>query len=121
MMTLARIKKIIDKVEGAGTYVLNTPLVFYRISGIVNSFDWSNTFVRYDKCRVIFKSNGTYQIVPVMLVKEQPIGTVGVDYDIVAGKYWLYMKPGGVLAHDTLGVSGIGSIKLYNKVSGGVV
>jgi hypothetical protein len=31
------------------------------------------------------------------------------------------MKPGGNLAYDILGVSGIGAIKLYNKVTGGTV
>jgi len=38
-MDLTKIANIIDKFEGAGTYALDTPLVFYRISSFVNSFD----------------------------------------------------------------------------------
>ncbi len=120
-MTLANLQKMINKVEGSGTYVVDTPLVFYNISMLVNSFDWSGSFVGYDKSRVVFKSNGLYYIIPVLESKEQPSGTVGVDYDIVKGRYWLYMKPKGDLTYDIMSVKGIGTIKLYPKVTGGVV
>ena len=105
-MTLTKLQKLIDKAEGVGTYAVDTPLPFYRISTIVNSFDWSGTLVGYDKCRVIFKANGLYYIIPVIPVDNEPSGTVGVDYDIVNGKYWLYMKPSGTLTYDILSVSG---------------
>ena len=121
-MNLAKIEAIINKVEGAGTFALDTPLVFYRISTLVNSFDWSGSFVGYDKHRVVFKSTGLYYLVPVLKSETEPTsGTIGVDYDYVNGKYWLYMKPNGVLTYDILSVGGIGAVKLYQKVTGGVV
>jgi len=121
-MTLIKIEKIINKMEGAGTFSLDTPLVFYNISTLVNSFDWSGMFVGYDKCRVIFKSNGLYYVIPVIEVSTPPSGGVnGVDYDTVNGKYWLYMRPHGDAAFDILSVSGIGAIRLYNRVTGGVI
>ena len=120
-MTLTKIEKIINKIEGAGTFSLNTPLVFYNIAVMVNSFDWSGSFVGYDKSRVVFKSNGLYYIIPVLKSDTQPSGVNGVDYDYVKGQYWLYMTPKGNTAYDILGVSGIGAIRLYEKVTGGVV
>lgn len=120
-MNLTKIANIIDKFEGAGTYILDTPLVFYRISTFVNSFDWSGTFVGYDKCRVVFKATGLYYIIPVLKSDTQPTGINGVDYDYVDGSYWIYMKPGGDLAYDILSVGGIGAVKLYKKVTGGKI
>lgn len=120
-MNLTKIANIINKFEGAGTYALDTPLVFYRISTFVNSFDWSGSFVGYDKCRVVFKATGLYYIIPVLRSDTQPSGVNGVDYDYVNGSYWMYMKPGGDLAYDILSVGGIGAVKLYNKVTGGTV
>lgn len=121
-MNLNKIEKIINKVEGAGTFALDTPLAFYRITELVNSFDWSSSYVGYNQQRVIFKASGIYKLVPVMEIKEAPTtGTVGVDYDYVNGRYWLYMKPKGVLTYDTLAVSGIGAVKLRQKVTGGVM
>jgi hypothetical protein len=38
-MTLTKLEKIINMVEGAGTYVVDVPLAFNRISSLVNSFD----------------------------------------------------------------------------------
>lgn len=120
-MNLIRIEKIINKVEGAGTFVLDTPLALHNIATIVNSFDWSGSFVRYDKVRVLFKANGLYYLIPVMKVDERPAGVGGVDYDEVNGNFWLFMKPRGTLACDILSVSGIGAIKLYPKVTGGII
>lgn len=121
-MNLVKIEKIINKVEGAGTFAVDTPLVFYRISNLVNSFDWSGAFVRYDKSRVVFKSNGLYYIIPVLRTDAAPAGgTIGVDYDYVNGQYWLYMKPHGNFAYDILSISGIGAIRLYEKVTGGII
>jgi hypothetical protein len=120
-MTLTKLEKIINKMEGAGTYALDTPLAFHNISAIVNSFDWSGTLVRYDKCRVVFKASGLYYVIPVAESQTLPTGDIDVDYDIVGGRYWIYMKPRGNLAYDILSVAGIGSVKLYPKFIGGTV
>jgi hypothetical protein len=50
-----------------------------------------------------------------------PTGVMGSDYDIVNGRYWIYMKPKGVLVYDIFSANGIGTVKLYHKVSGGVI
>lgn len=120
-MTLAKLQKIINMAEGAGTYVLDTPLAFYNISTLVNSFDWSGTLVSYNKCRVVFKANGLYYIILVHEVPTEPDGVVGTDYDIINGKYWIYMKPRGNLTYDIFSTTGIGAVKLYPSVRGGVI
>ena len=121
MMTLNKIKKIIDKVEGTGAYVVNKPLAFRRISNFVNSFDWSSVFVGYQHCRIVFKANGLYYLIPVVEANTQPSGTVNQDWDFVDGKYYAYMKPKDMMAFDIYSVSGIGVVKLLVKVAGGVV
>lgn len=121
-MTRTQVQTIIDKIEGAGTYVEDTPLAFYKISSIVNSFDWSRSSVTYDICRVIFKPNGLYYLLPVKESKQEPVGlTVNVDYDIVGGRYWVYMKPKGTPTYDMLAIRGIGSINFIPSVAGGVI
>lgn len=120
-MNLIKLAKIINKVEGAGTFVLDTPLAFYRISTLVNSFDWSGTFVHYDKCRVVFKADGLYYIIPVLESATQPTGVSGTDYDFIEGKYWIYIEPKGTMTYDVFSTSGIGVVKLYHKVTGGTI
>lgn len=120
-MRLDKIELIINKIEGDGVFQYDTPLVFYRIDKIVNSFDWSAAYVEYNKSRVIFKTNGLYYVVPVLEVPTEPVGVVGQDYDIVGGKFWLYQKPNGRLTYDVLSTDRIGSFSIKPLVSGGVV
>ena len=74
-----------------------------------------------DKCRVVFKANGLYYVILVHEVPTEPTGVVGTDYDIINGRYWLYMKPRGILTYDIFSTNGIGAVKFYPSVRGGVI
>lgn len=120
-MTLNQIETIVNKIEGPGTFVLNEPLIFRRIKEIINNFDWSTTAVNYNLARVRFTADGLYHIIRVMEVEEEPSeGTIGDDYDIVDGKYFIYMKPKGNPAFNIFATEGLWAININPKVTGGV-
>lgn len=120
-MTINNIQKIIDRFEGSGTFVYDTPLVLYNIHSIVNNFDWSTYVINYKNARIVFKTTGLFYIIPVQKSETVPPGTLNVDYDIVDGEYWGYMRPGKVDTYDILSIENIGSIIINPKVVGGRV
>lgn len=120
-MTINQIETIVNKVEGSGTFAFNTPLVFRNLKEIVNTFDWSTMRIHYSVARVIFTEDGLYYVVPVLEVKQEPTGIVGDDYDIVDGKFYIYMKPDNKLSFDILSTEGIWAINIIPKMTGGIV
>ena len=120
-MTISQIEAIVNKVEGSGTFEFDRPLVFRNLKEIVNTFDWSTTRIHYSVARVIFTEDGLYYVIPVLEVKEEPTGIIGEDYDIVDGKFYIYMKPKNKLSFDILSTEGIWAINIIPKVTGGVV
>lgn len=118
-MTVDQIRTIIDKFEGTGTFVLDKPLVLRKVNQVVNIFDWSMVTINYRFNRLIFTEDGLYFIIPVSEVKNEPKGVIGSDYDIVDGRYWIYMKPAGKLAFDILPMDGIQAFNILPGKIGG--